>query len=238
LQSKGLLVRWVFLTLLLLNVLVFGVQWMEHNRPITASYPPIPEDAERIKLLSEEQGRSAASAPDAVYQSVGMEDGRLCMALGPYGSESEAARVVASLVERAVDAAVLTSEIQKAPDYWVYLEPMDNRNAAIKKLRELQQVRKIDSYLISQGVLANGISLGLFKTKDAAQALQRERVRQGLDAKLAEVERTVSEYWVATKDTHSEELLGRVNKILAEKKLSAEHRQIFCKSIASNGKLS
>ena len=60
------------------------------------------------------------------------------------------------------------SEIQEVDtasgvDYWVYLPPLA-RQASLRQLRELQS-RNIDSYIITVGDLANGISLEYFPAK-------------------------------------------------------------------------
>ena len=66
---------------------------------------------------------------------------------------------------RSVDAAA-------GLDYWVYLAPLASRQASLRQLKELQ-ARKIDSYIITQGDLANGISLGIFPRSDSVKPLLR-----------------------------------------------------------------
>src|SRR5690606_27178288 len=138
---------------------------------------------------------------------------------------------------RVLFRSVVAQEVAKAPDYWVYLPPLADRNAAIDVLRELQQIRKIDSFLISQGPLANGISLGLFKNRDAAVSLQEQRIAEGLDARLIEVERNATEVWVLISGDLNEAAAQKVNELLVSAKFPGERRQIYCKSVASAEKV-
>jgi hypothetical protein len=87
----------------------------------------------------------------------------------------------------------MSSESSK--DYWVYLPPFGSRDAALRQFRELQ-ARGLDSYLITQGDLANGVSLGIFSSKDSADSLL-ERIRaMGYGAELRELIRERRDHWV------------------------------------------
>ncbi|WP_238384938.1 hypothetical protein [Hahella chejuensis] len=161
---------------------------------------------------------------------------RLCLLMGPFEGDAQAQSLKIALEKRDVESVAFPKNISLAPEYWVYLEPVESRKTAIIKLRELQ-VRKIDSYLISQGELRNGISLGLFKNVDSANRLLKQRISEGYDAKIKEVPKERLEYWVATKEEANLQTVARVDKVLDERNLNTNKRQIFCKSIASGVEL-
>lgn len=231
--------RWVFLTLLLLNVLVFAAQWMN---PAGAGNhrqaPAVSMAGDSIVLLSEASNRGVIQEVlknKPAEAEVGTA--RSCLVLGPTNNEQQALGLLGRLQEQSISARVLQQEISRAPDYWVYLPPLPDRDAAVRVLRELHQVHKIDSFLISQGPLVNGISLGLFKNREAALALQRERVAQGLDAQLVEVERTGIGFWVVIEAPTEAYAAQKIDQLLVSEDFPGERRQIYCKGIASLEKL-
>ncbi|WP_020404985.1 hypothetical protein [Hahella ganghwensis] len=235
--------RWIFLSLLSLNAIVFLVQWLELQKrhSVSMGSPRVTSvggDGGTLTLLSEiklvpEQSKKEFESEERVEK---VNKGALCFLIGPMEGEDQAALLQKDLLELQVETRIHQNTIQLAPEYWIYLEPLDSRKAAIIKLKELQ-VRKIDSYLIAQGELRNGISLGLFRNIDSAKALQSQRVRQGFDAKMKELPREKVEYWLLSEDEANVQLMGRIDSVLAGQKNNIEARQIFCKSVASGGEL-
>ncbi|WLQ13780.1 hypothetical protein O5O45_29065 [Hahella aquimaris] len=237
--------RWIFISLLMLNGLVFAVQWLElqkregleeaRNRVALSE-----TDANRLTLLSEVDVKEERAVVDLGIEkrseTLASKDEKFCLLMGPFEEDAQAQGLRMALAKRSVESVVFPKNISLAPEYWVYLEPMESRKTAIIKLRELQ-VRKIDSYLISQGELRNGISLGLFKNVDSANRLLKQRISEGYDAKIKEVPKERLEYWVATKDEANLQTVARVDRVLNERNLNTNKRQIFCKSIASGVEL-
>ncbi|ABC32878.1 conserved hypothetical protein [Hahella chejuensis KCTC 2396] len=237
--------RWIFISLLMLNGLVFAVQWLElqkregleevRNRVALSGV-----GANRLTLLSEvdvqEEEVGDKSSIEKLPETPVSKGERLCLLMGPFEGDAQAQSLKIALEKRDVESVAFPKNISLAPEYWVYLEPVESRKTAIIKLRELQ-VRKIDSYLISQGELRNGISLGLFKNVDSANRLLKQRISEGYDAKIKEVPKERLEYWVATKEEANLQTVARVDKVLDERNLNTNKRQIFCKSIASGVEL-
>ncbi len=238
--------RWIFLTLLLLNLLVFGLQWanmdpapgMPVQAPPSANVEPLvllseatPAQLARAPAARAEAAKPATSAKPAPAAKPGEEP--LCLVVGPVEAETSAQQILAAFRAAQIPARMTSKDVAHAPDYWVYLPPLPNRDAAIRRLREIQQDMRIDSFLISQGPLVNGISLGLFKNIEKAQELQRERIQQGLDARLTEVERKIKEFSVLVGGENGLDSIAKATEIMEEKGLPGERRQIFCKSVAT-----
>lgn len=222
--------RWIFLTLLLLNCLFAAVEWsskVNARGVLDKSYQFI-EGGERLALLREFS--EPVNAGD-IATSKGKLN-RLCMLLGPMEDKTKATQLIDVFKSRGVGVELVAQEITKAPNYWVYLAPFESRKAAVKRLKELQGA-KVDSYLITQGDLANGISLGVFENIDSARRMSKRRRNQGYDVKVTELGKKEFEYWVAIMKEYTEELDTEVSEMMNELDLLFEKRQIFCKSVAS-----
>jgi len=223
-------VRWIFLTLLLLNSLFAGIEWSskaDKRAAFDKSYRVV-EGGESLMLLSESVGGAART----VVRGGDVKADRLCMLLGPLDSKLNASKLLEAVQGGRVDSVLVAQAIVKAPNYWVYLAPFDSRKSALNKLKELQSV-KVDSYLITQGELANGISLGVFENIDSARRMSKRRKSQGYDVKITELGKEDFEYWVAVMEEYTEGLDAEVSKIMNILDMSFEKRQIFCKSVAS-----
>lgn len=183
--------RWMFLLLLALNL--FYYVWHQQQAPLRAKEVPpavmLQEGKRDIRLLSESDQRlrhekAAVVAPDAV-----------CLFLGSFEQESAAAVMAQRLISLDVRSRVQSIDAAAGGDYWVFLPPMASRQASLRQLKELQ-ARKIDSYIITQGDLANGISLGIFPRSDSAESVMQRLRDAGYDPSLRELSRAHRRYWV------------------------------------------
>jgi hypothetical protein len=113
---------------------------------------------------------------------------------------------------------------------------MRSRREALETLRELQ-AKKIDSFLITEGDLVNGISLGFFTKEELAQAVQRQRREQGYEAKIRQIPRFSQQLWEVIDD----QAHGRLSDGLWQKVRSGteglELRKNSCDLIASAERL-
>lgn len=99
-------------------------------------------------------------------------------------------------------------------DYRVVLPPANSLQEAFRRLRELKS-RNIDSYVITQGDDALGISLGVFSTREAAAKHQSDLKSNGYQVGIKEIARVHREFWLYTQDPNaevSEETNGAISK--------------------------
>ena len=225
--------RWIFLTLVLLNMLFAALELYAGigGQDGEASRYNVVAGGARLLLLSE-----LDSPGSGVIASSSESGEQLCLLAGPLIERADARQLVAGLQRLDVGAEIVVQSITKAPNYWVYLEPYETRKAAIEKLKALQ-LAKVDSYLITQGELANGISLGVFENIDSARRMLERRQGQGYDVKVRELGKKNYEYWVSVAGGYTADLDKKVTKIMDELEMSFGKRQIFCKSVASENKL-
>ena len=80
-------------------------------------------------------------------------------------------------------------------DYRVLIPPAKTLQDAFRKLRVLKS-SEIDSYVITQGPDALGISLGLFSARAAAELAKAAFVDEGYETQIREIPRIDREYWV------------------------------------------
>ncbi|MDO9619605.1 MAG: SPOR domain-containing protein [Pseudomonas sp.] len=183
--------RWMFLWLVVLNL--FYYVWHQQQAPLRVTeIAPLnmAQDSKRdIRLLSESSTPSRREV--AEVQSVEA----VCLFLGSFEQMADASAVEQRLLSLDIQSRVQSMDAAAGVDYWVYLPPLASRQASLRQLRELQ-ARKIDSYIITQGDLANGISLGIFPRSDSAQSVMQRLRDAGYEPSLRELTRAHRSFWV------------------------------------------
>ena len=132
--------------------------------------------------------------PEAPQPSL-VAQGETCLYLGSFQQEDGARQVEQRLMALDIQAQVRAVDAAAGLDYWVYLAPLASRQASLRQLKELQ-ARKIDSYIITQGDLANGISLGIFPRSDSAESVMQRLRDAGYEPLLRELPRAQRSFWV------------------------------------------
>lgn len=186
--------RWLFLGLVIINALYFV--WARQNFDGAAELAPALNNTsqlelDQVKLLGESVGDTRRQST-VNKSSAQME----IMLLGGFSDEKTAEKLQQRLLSLDINSQLTTLDSQVDVEYWVYLEPLASRQASVRQLKELQ-ARKIDGYLITQGDLANGISLGMFSREDSAQGVAERLSAAGYAPLIRAVERSQRLYWVA-----------------------------------------
>ena len=244
--------RWVFIVLVMCNGIYFLWQnyLVQSERPLPSEAAVrIPEGTPSLELLSERPDLTASvpKAPVAPPKSVpvaeapvdesgvapaGPEVSNICWQIGPFKEIVSGKQVVSRLAAMGIDLKLQSVEIPDKPDYWVHIPPQVSRREAIKLLRELQS-KKIDSFLIGDGELANGISLGFFTQKDRAEKVRELHSKQGYDVEIKEVPRTHTELWATFDERKYGELTDALWQKIIEGNQGLERRKNYCDKIAS-----
>lgn len=183
--------RWMFLWLIVLNL--FYYVWHQQQAPLRVTeIAPLnmAQGSKRdIRLLSE------SSAPARRESAAVQPVEAVCLFLGSFELMADASAVEQRLLSLDIQSRVQSMDAAAGVDYWVYLPPLASRQASLRQLRELQ-ARKIDSYIITQGDLANGISLGIFPRSDSAQSVMQRLRDAGYEPSLRELTRAHRSFWV------------------------------------------
>lgn len=214
--------KWLAFFLLFLNMLVAGTSYVEWKK------------ANGKKVFQGIDSRSGAplllltelQVPDPGAGNIESK-GKRCALIGPLETRIDAEEWVEQLSESDLQSGVYTNSVQLAPEYWVYLPAFNSRKDALEMLSELKE-RKIDSFLISQGALRNGISLGFFRNSDTAEVLLKRRKKQGLDAQLKLVPKEKTEFWVLINSALDADLQALLRRIFPSKDVISRSREISC----------
>jgi len=157
--------RLLFYALLAANLAVLAYAWLGpgHSSP----------DAELLnQQINPEKVRVIAAKP-LVVPTVKTA----CLEWGPFGTgEVRAAQSALEALQPA--SAVSHRDVQSVVGYWVYIPPLDTRSEVDRKIAELRKLGIEEYYAVeSQGSMRNAISLGIFRTEEAANAYL-ERLRE------------------------------------------------------------
>lgn len=181
-------------------------------------------------------GNESAPGEQGIATDADNNSAASCWMLGPFEDESSARILQQRLLALEVELQLKTLTTPIASDYWVYIEPQMSRSAALRLLRELQG-SQIDSFIIGEGELENGISLGFFPDERSARKLQRMRAEDGYAAKIKSVVRNAEEWWAVLEDDEYNKLEPGQWKKLQRELGKWQQRQNYCKLIASANEL-
>ncbi len=206
--------RWIFFSLLAINLLFLLWQALVYDEPERTSplqLPPAGEQAATIALLHEardqaepydpgELARSLRSAP--AEREPGSEEPPAspdavlwCDALGPFVDREKGDRLAGRLQGLGIDTELRHERVQLAGEYWAYIAPQPSVQAALIMSAELKK-QGIDAYLISEGEQRNGLSLGIFSKATAAEYLQRRLQADGITVHIEAKPAAYQRFWV------------------------------------------
>ena len=112
---------------------------------------------------------------------------KTCMEWGEF-SGTDLARAGKGLADLKFGDLLTTRIVEYSSGYWVYIPPLKNHAAVIRKIKQIKD-RGVDEYFVVQEPAhwANAISLGVFKTQEAANKFQASLKLKGIrSAKVAE----------------------------------------------------
>ncbi|MCC7486959.1 MAG: SPOR domain-containing protein [Burkholderiales bacterium] len=180
--------RFLFLALVLANFALFAWSQATREKALRDSYSRLEVMPEKIRVT----GTSGRSGPER-------PQGAPAGARGPSGEPAPAACVEWGIfagpdIARA-DAALARVEmpqerLERTPvdgGYWVYLPPMKTRAETDRKVGELKALGVAEFFVVQDaGPWRNAISLGIFRTEDAAQAYLAGLKERGVRSAIAE----------------------------------------------------
>jgi hypothetical protein len=151
----------VFL-LVLANLSLFG--YIKLDRMSTGEGVRLAQQVqpEKISLMTPQQVAALGPAKVASLADV-------CVEWGPL-SDGERARVLTALEPLDLGKLTSTKKLEVITNYWIFLPPAANKTAADRRVAELKAQGIKDVLLIDGGPQRFAISLGAFRTEEAAQA--------------------------------------------------------------------
>lgn len=186
--------KWIILTLLVLNLALGGYQYWQTTQPAVQEAEPSVaqlnnlaiDQATRDRLLELEQTVVDEPAVEPLQ----------CIRITGIVAEDQADIIQSRLRALEVVSDKATRQEVLRSDYWVVIGPFDTDQQGRDRLAQLQ-ADNIESFLINQGRLAGGISLGLFSSNSNARTRVSELAGQGIEARVEQVDRT-RQVWALT----------------------------------------
>ncbi|MFK0572821.1 SPOR domain-containing protein [Endozoicomonas sp.] len=198
--------RWTVIFLVFANLGYFA--WGSYHESREGYWLPEESDAyeasgERLVLISEtgraDSSSSGATAGMKAFRNSSAQAGRRqvnqCLVVGPFANVVEVDELQQRLFAVGVSSQEKADDNSQQQDYWVHIPPLPSRDAAIRLLRELQ-AQRIDSFVITQGELANGISLGLFSRSESAKVVSRRLTNAGYGVAIKSLPRIPEQWWL------------------------------------------
>ncbi len=152
--------RLLFLLALLANVAVYAyIRYTEGRAGADTQIAMLQISPDKVKLVKAGTVPPAANREKPALSAV-------CVEWGGFSAE-DAARAAATLETLGLGDRL--SRRDAAPTFWVHIPPLKSRADAEKKAAELRALGVGDFYIVQDaGPLQNAISLGVFKTEEAA----------------------------------------------------------------------
>jgi len=154
----------------------------------------------RILLISEvspSENKSTVGVPPELPALVAAADElKPCVGLGPFGNVISSQGVAERLraVGRDVDITAVDT-LTGESDYRIVMPPLSSQQEAFRRLRELKS-RGIDSFVITKGLDAQGLSLGVFSSNGDAEDYRQTLIGLGYEVVLDVLPRFNRSYWV------------------------------------------
>lgn len=168
------MMRTLFWILLSGNAIFFALmQWgglQVGNQQTVQAQPALHE--EQIRLLDMRQSTAVAaevaaepaSAPGAVEPPA-----PVCLEWGDF-SGADMTRAAAALSALQLGGKLSQRQIEYSIGYWVYIPPLKDKASANQKVAQLKARGIVEYFVVPDaGPWLNAISLGVFKTQEAAQ---------------------------------------------------------------------
>lgn len=177
----------IFWLLLLANATLFAMQkgyldalYSDGREPTRTSKQLQPD---KIKMTMAETAAVVSAAPaTAATEATAAADVApvVCTEIGNF-TAAEARRFSSQLAERTPAVKFVRRETQEVASHMVYLPSLGSKEAADKKADEVRRLGISDFFVIQDsGALRYGISLGIFKTDEAAQKQVASLAKRGL----------------------------------------------------------
>lgn len=158
--------RLFFFILLLANATFFAYAWFGPGAEAGGEARIINQQLspEKIRLLRPEQVSALTRKPEAAKSTA------VCLEWGAF-SGADVARAEQALEPLGLGAKLTQRRQDDVAGFWVYIAPLASRQAATQKAGELKRLGIDDYFVVSDDPKwRNSISLGVFKTEEAAQA--------------------------------------------------------------------
>ncbi|MDO7642639.1 MAG: hypothetical protein MUQ76_11835 [Reinekea forsetii] len=179
--------RWILFVLVVLNVGFGGYQYWQSTQPtvLTINAVALASLSNLQPTKNQVQRLQEAKRPSDQTQSAA--EPTQCIRIEGLVSGENLAVVVSRLQAIEIKAVPEPSKKVVKTDYQVILGPFSNKSLARDALEEVM-AKDIESYIISTGVNANALSMGMFSSEKNALRQQSLVASKGVNASIVSKE--------------------------------------------------
>lgn len=191
--------RLLFLALVLANVAFFA--WSRHYAPdkTAADAHPLARqlEPEKLKIVSPREMRPPPPAPKPAAAAAPLV---ACLEWGSF-TVTDYPRAEKALEPLALGSRLAQRRTEEVAGWWVHMPPQGSRQAALRKSGELKALGVQDYFIVAEdGEWRWALSLGIYRTEEAAQARLAALRAQGVrSAVVAPRETVVPKVWLQVK---------------------------------------
>jgi hypothetical protein len=180
-------VRALFLLLILANLAYFAYTRVALEGAGSGNQvSQLQINPDRIKLL-QVAGEALPEAPPAAAKSIPPAAPKptptvpaACLEWGIFAGPS-VARAEGALAQLALPVGQVERVVTDAGGYWAHIPPLKTKAEVDRKTRELRDLRVTEFFVVQDaGQWRNAISLGIFRTDEAAQTFLAKLKQQGV----------------------------------------------------------
>jgi hypothetical protein len=141
-----------------------------HLTPAASAPAPVPVIAAPIPVTAAPAPSSSLQMTMSISASApGSHDTLACMEWGDF-SGPDLTRAAAALSALQLGDKISQRQVERDIGYWVYIPPLKNKAAVNRKIAELKALGVTEYFVVQvSGRWHNAISLGVFKSPEAAQ---------------------------------------------------------------------
>jgi len=241
--------RGLLLALLLANCIYVGLTLLVEPGVAVEEYMSVKEGGDSVvRLISEVDSGELLEYPPSVST---LGDGHLyaernqsvvplprpyCAQVGAFENLEDANDfITVNAIKMRV--ALDLHQLAASPQYRVYLSPFEGREEAVDAIEQLRATLvankvAIESFLIAQGELANGIALGLFSEQANAMNVKSQIQKIGYEVLIQEVLSTQKQLSVTIIELESEAIFKEYWAEIQRKRPYLHAVEKLCETIA------
>jgi hypothetical protein len=164
--------RTILLLLLLANLTLFAYTQLDRASSGEAARLAQQVQPDKIRLLTPQQVAALGPAKVAALADV-------CLEWGPF-NDPDKTRALGDLEPLGLGRLLTQKRIETNPAYWVFLPRTANRSVVDRRVAELKAAGVDDVAVVDTAAQRYTISLGVFRTEEAANARLADLVGKGV----------------------------------------------------------
>jgi L-alanine-DL-glutamate epimerase-like enolase superfamily enzyme len=200
--------RTLVVLLVLANLTLFGYIWLDSGGSGERARLSQQIQPEKIKLLTPQQVAALGPAKVASLADV-------CVEWGPM-SDADRARAQTRLEPLDLGKLITQRKVEVIANYWVFIPPLANKAAVDQRVADLKAQGLRDILPVELGPQRLAISLGVFRTEEAAQARLAALQTQGVKtAKVGPRAQSVQQTVLVVRDPPAQ-VMARLKEMQAD----------------------